>query len=78
MYILYMYTFNLYSVIALEHVKGPIVKWRPGRVDYHDGSNPDTLPNSYENASDLRKFYGKMGFDDKDIVAISGAHCLGN
>ena len=62
------------------------IGWRAGRVDSMDPADvtPDgRLPNADKGApsatlSHLRKdvFY-RMGFNDREIVALSGAHALG-
>lgn len=60
-------------------MQGPTIPWRPGRVD-RDVSmcTPDgRLPDGAKEQSHLRAIFGRMGFDDREIVALSGAHALG-
>ena len=60
-------------------MQGPIIPWRPGRSD-RDASmcTPDgRLPDGAKEQSHLRAIFGRMGFDDREIVALSGAHALG-
>lgn len=60
-------------------MQGPTVPWRPGRQD-RDVSmcTPDgRLPDASKEQSHLRAIFGRMGFDDREIVALSGAHALG-
>lgn len=60
-------------------MQGPNIPWRPGRQD-RDVSlcTPDgRLPDGAKEQSHLRAIFGRMGFDDREIVALSGAHALG-
>lgn len=60
-------------------MQGPTIPWRPGRADA-DASlcTPDgRLPDASKDQSHLRAIFGRMGFDDREIVALSGAHALG-
>lgn len=77
---------TLAGATAIEAMGGPAIVWRPGRVDALDGSacTPDgRLPDADKGAlratvNGLRSVFARMGFtDDADIVALSGAHCLG-
>jgi cytochrome c peroxidase len=68
---------------------GPAVPWSAGRVDSispEDDVTPDgRLPNAdsgppgadQSDADHLREIFGRMGFNDQEIVALSGAHALG-
>lgn len=67
---------------------GPTIPWSSGRVDALDPSavTPDgRLPNadSGEPGADpadsqhLRDIFYRMGFNDQEIVCLSGAHALG-
>ena len=59
--------------------------WTAGRSDAADGSTspPDgRLPDADKGSlggtvAHLRAIFYRMGFDDRDIVALSGAHALG-
>jgi cytochrome c peroxidase len=58
---------------------GPDIPWRPGRQD-RDVSfcTPDgRLPDASKAHGHLRDIFGRMGFNDEEIVALSGAHALG-
>ena len=77
--------FTLAGVVAIKEANGPIIGWSSGRVDEPVSSvAPDgRLPNAdmgspQKTADHLRDgvFY-RMGFDDREIVALSGAHALG-
>jgi len=65
---------------ALEFVGGPKIDPVFGRVDHHDGSlcpANGRLPDATKGADHLREVFGRMGFNDQEIVALSGAHTLG-
>ena len=81
----YADVFTLAGVVAIKEANGPIIGWSSGRVDEPASSvAPDgRLPNAdmgspAKTADHLRDgvFY-RMGFDDREIVALSGAHALG-
>jgi cytochrome c peroxidase len=60
-------------------MQGPTIPWRPGRAD-RDLSfcTPDgRLPDASKEHKHLRAIFGRMGFNDQEIVALSGAHALG-
>ncbi|KAF1988036.1 class II peroxidase [Aulographum hederae CBS 113979] len=70
---------TLAGVAAIQEMQGPIVPWRPGRQD-RDVSfcTPDgRLPDASQAHDHLRAIFYRMGFDDREIVALSGAHALG-
>ena len=80
---------QLAGATAIECAGGPKMYMRYGRVDtatpeqcpkegnlphaeapYHEGADPDA-------ATHLRRVFYRMGFDDREIVALSGAHTIG-
>lgn len=71
--------------VAVEAMGGPHVTFRSGRLDAVDPSTvtPDgRLPaadkgSPARTAAGLRETFGRMGFGDQEIVALSGAHALG-
>jgi cytochrome c peroxidase len=69
----------LAGVCAIQEMQGPIVPWRPGRRDKDVAAcTPDgRLPDGSKEQSHLRAIFGRMGFNDQEIVALSGAHALG-
>lgn len=73
--------YTLAGVVAIEEMGGPKVPWRPGRIDYFDGKKSpgqdNRLPDGAKGSSHLRDVFYRMGFDDREIVALSGAHSLG-
>lgn len=67
---------------------GPTIPWKSGRVDSMDPSDVTPngrLPNAdsgtkgadASDAEHIRKVFNRMGFNDQEIVALSGAHALG-
>lgn len=55
------------------------IPWRPGRVDLDSTYAPPDgrLPDPSKDQSHLRTVFYRMGFNDQEIVALSGAHALG-
>jgi cytochrome c peroxidase len=70
---------SLAGVVAVQEMGGPTIKWRPGRSDLTAESvTPDgRLPDASKKQDHLRQIFGRMGFNDQEIVALSGAHSLG-
>jgi cytochrome c peroxidase len=70
---------TLGGVCAVQEMQGPAVPWRPGRQD-RDAAfcTPDgRLPDASREQRHLRDIFGRMGFDDREIVALSGGHAVG-
>ncbi|XVF64540.1 hypothetical protein PTKIN_Ptkin09bG0176900 [Pterospermum kingtungense] len=74
--------FQLASATAIEEAGGPRIPMKYGRVDVagpnecpEEGRLPDAGPPSP--TDHLRDVFYRMGLDDKEIVALSGAHTLG-
>ncbi|KAM7511092.1 hypothetical protein LguiB_009967 [Lonicera macranthoides] len=74
--------FQLASATAVEEAGGPKIPMKYGRVDVsvpeqcpEEGRLPAAGPPSP--ASHLREVFYRMGLNDKEIVALSGAHTLG-
>eukprot|EP01062_Namystynia_karyoxenos_P030481 TRINITY_DN22769_c0_g1_i1.p1 TRINITY_DN22769_c0_g1~~TRINITY_DN22769_c0_g1_i1.p1 ORF type:complete len:350 (+),score=90.65 TRINITY_DN22769_c0_g1_i1:81-1052(+) len=76
------------SAQAVELTGGPVIPMRYGRLDTateqecpREGNLPGAAApfgdGSKDAASHLRKVFHRMGFDDREIVALSGAHTLG-
>ncbi|WVO17780.1 hypothetical protein L204_105478 [Cryptococcus depauperatus] len=76
---------TLAGITAIEAMNGPRVPWEPGRTDYssakaveeHRGNVGNRLPDGALGAHHIRDVFGRMGFSDQEIVALSGAHNLG-
>lgn len=78
-WISYSDLWTLSAACAIQEMGGPDIKWRPGRSD-RDVSycTPDgRLPDGAKGNDHLRGIFYRMGFDDREIVALSGAHALG-
>lgn len=77
--------YTLAGVVAIETLGGPRIGWRAGRQDSfdtkdvtEDGRLPDADKGSpAKTAEGIRKVFNRMGFEDREIVALSGAHALG-
>ena len=71
---------SLAGVVAIQEMGGPVIPWRPGRSDAVSGDKctPDgRLPDASKAGDHLRAIFYRMGFNDQEIVALSGAHALG-
>ncbi|KAF5357298.1 hypothetical protein D9758_005875 [Tetrapyrgos nigripes] len=70
---------TLGGVCALQEMGGPKIPWRPGRIDgTATEATPDgRLPDASQGGDHLRNIFYRMGFNDQEIVALSGAHALG-
>ncbi|KAL4144638.1 hypothetical protein PRNP1_013764 [Phytophthora ramorum] len=77
----------LAGVTMIEEMGGPEIPFRLGRPDAKSGKEPtqtpdDRLPNADMGTKDkttqhVRDVFYRMGFDDRDIVALVGAHAIG-
>lgn len=72
---------------SIEFCGGPKVPFAFGRTDF-DNKEPSScpvnqipengrLPDASQGAAHLRDVFGRMGFNDREIVALSGGHTLG-
>ncbi|CAH7670654.1 cytochrome c peroxidase, partial [Phakopsora pachyrhizi] len=71
---------TLAGVTAVQEIGGPKIPWRPGRQDGLSAQSctPDgRLPDGDKDQDHIRKIFYRMGFNDQEIVALSGAHALG-
>jgi len=71
---------TLAGVVAVESMGGPTIPWHPGRSDKDVNHTPvpdGRLPDATQGAAHVRDVFYRMGFDDREIVALSGAHTLG-
>ncbi|NP_001234631.2 thylakoid-bound ascorbate peroxidase 6 [Solanum lycopersicum] len=73
---------QLASATAIEEARGPKIPMKYGRIDVsgpdecpEEGRLPDAGPPNP--SSHLRDVFYRMGLNDKEIVALSGAHTLG-
>lgn len=79
-WITYADLWTLAAVVAIKEMGGPDIPWQGGRTDYVDDSKlppRGRLPDGSKGADHLRHIFYRMGFNDQEIVALSGAHNLG-
>ncbi|RDL36836.1 Peroxidase [Venustampulla echinocandica] len=67
------------GVCAIQEMQGPTMPYRPGRQDKDmSACTPDgRLPDASKGSKHLRDIFYRMGFNDQEIVALSGGHALG-
>jgi cytochrome c peroxidase len=81
-----LYTYA--GVVAVEESGGPKISFRTGRQDFDEATaaakaDPnDRLPNAHMGSfkactQHVRAVLGRMGFTDREIVALLGAHAMG-
>lgn len=66
---------------AIEFLGGPEIDVKLGRTDATSGAACPVvgrLPDASQGAQHLRDVFHRMGFNDEEIVALSGAHTLGS
>ncbi|KAI8973284.1 heme peroxidase [Mycotypha africana] len=71
---------TLAGVCAIQEAGGPTIPWRPGREDALEAASctPDgRLPDATKKEDHIREVFYRMGFNDQEIVALTGAHNLG-
>jgi cytochrome c peroxidase len=79
-WITYADLWTLAGVVAIKEMGGPSIPWKGGRTDYVDDSKlppRGRLPDATQGSDHLRWIFNRMGFNDQEIVALSGAHNLG-
>ncbi|EFJ08465.1 hypothetical protein SELMODRAFT_131845 [Selaginella moellendorffii] len=69
--------YQLAGVTAVEVTGGPTINFVSGRKDSSVIPPEGRLPDASQGANHLRDVFGRMGLNDKDIVALSGGHTLG-
>ena len=68
------------AYVATGWVGGPVIEFVPGRIDDTppcDCPPEDRLPGWDLSEYDIRREFGRMGLNDRDIVALNGAHSVG-
>jgi cytochrome c peroxidase len=71
---------TLAGVVAIKAMDGPEIEWKAGRTDFVDDSllpPRGRLPDGSQAQDHIRHVFYRMGFNDQEIVALSGAHNLG-
>lgn len=79
-WITYADLWTLAGIVAIQEMGGPKIPWKGGRTDYVDDSKlppHGRLPDATQASDHLRMIFYRMGFNDQEIVALSGAHNLG-
>ncbi|OTB12118.1 hypothetical protein K445DRAFT_321376 [Daldinia sp. EC12] len=79
-WVTYADLWTLAAVVAIKEMGGPEISWKGGRTDFTDDSKVPPrgrLPDGAQGAEHLRFIFYRMGFNDQEIVALSGAHNLG-
>lgn len=80
-WISYADLYTLAGCVAIEEMGGPEIKWKPGRSDHVEGKyvalEDGRLPDASKDQRHVRDVFYRMGFNDQEIVALSGAHALG-
>lgn len=79
-WITYADLWTLAGVVAIKHMGGPDIPWKSGRTDFADAkfvSPRGRLPDAAQAEDHIRHIFYRMGFNDQEIVALSGAHSLG-
>jgi len=77
--------YTLSGVVAVEMSGGPQIPYNLGRIDFDDGElSPEDgrLPDAdkgsmKKTAAHMRDIFGRMGFTDREMVCLIGAHTLG-
>eukprot|EP01128_Nolandella_sp_AFSM9_P004712 TRINITY_DN2158_c0_g1_i1.p1 TRINITY_DN2158_c0_g1~~TRINITY_DN2158_c0_g1_i1.p1 ORF type:complete len:893 (+),score=146.37 TRINITY_DN2158_c0_g1_i1:31-2679(+) len=74
--------YTLAGHVAVSNMAGPMIPHNFGRTDVADGSPGNIPPNGLLppatlDPAGLRQIFGRQGFNDQEIVALSGAHTLG-
>lgn len=78
-WITYSDLWTLAGACAIQELGGPSIPWRPGREDRDVAAcTPDgRLPDAAKDQRHIRDVFSRMGFDDREMVALIGAHALG-
>ncbi|ORY76267.1 heme peroxidase [Leucosporidium creatinivorum] len=79
-WITYSDLWTLAGVVAVKEMGGPEIQWIPGRTDFDSEEfcpPRGLLPDGAQASDHLRDIFYRMGFNDQEIVALSGAHSLG-
>ncbi|TPX64237.1 hypothetical protein SpCBS45565_g06059 [Spizellomyces sp. 'palustris'] len=83
-WITYADLWTLAGCTAIEAMGGPQIPWKAGRTD-RDPKNLTAkdvppngrLPDAAQGQDHVRDVFYRMGFNDREIVALIGAHSLG-
>ena len=67
----------LAGVVSIEAMGGPKVAFRPGRTDAPGPATPQEDNRFSPDIQHVRDVFHRMGFNDREIVALCGAHAVG-
>jgi catalase (peroxidase I) len=70
----------LSAVVAVKEMGGPVIAFRSGRVDAKSADESvkeGRLPDAAKGADHVREVLGRIGMNDREMVALSGAHTVG-
>ncbi|CCH45027.1 Catalase-peroxidase [Wickerhamomyces ciferrii] len=71
--------YTLGGVVAIQEMGGPKIGWRYGRVDQGPKfGSTSRLPDASQDADYVRNLFARMGFNDREVVSLIGAHALGS
>lgn len=71
--------YTLGGVTAIQEMGGPKIGWRSGREDLDETYQQiNKLPDASKGADYVRHLFARMGFNDREVVSLIGAHCLGS
>ncbi|WFD02606.1 hypothetical protein MOBT1_001287 [Malassezia obtusa] len=77
-WISYSDLWTLGGVCATQEMGGPVIPWRPGRQDEPESeTHADNLPDGEEDPNRLRSLADRLGFTEKELTALVGAHAMG-
>ncbi|KAJ3187909.1 cytochrome c peroxidase [Gaertneriomyces sp. JEL0708] len=83
-WISYADLWTLAGCVAVEAMGGPVIPWKPGRTDKDpknltakDVPPNGRLPDAAQGQDHVRQIFYRMGFNDREIVALIGAHAVG-
>ena len=65
----------MFDISRKEQRAGPVINWKPGRSDKIDHAacpEDGRLPDAAKGAPHIRDIFYRMGFNDQEIVALSG------
>jgi len=71
---------TLAGVVSIKALGGPEVPWKSGRKDATEESlvpENGLLPDATQGANHVENVFDRMGFSNREIVALLGAHSLG-
>jgi catalase (peroxidase I) len=68
----------LAGCVAVEAMGGPRINFRWGRTDATEAKSPDgRLPDAAKSYEHVREVFTRLGFNDRETVALLGAHAVG-